>query len=47
VRFYWPQNEAKVVEQEVTSKLEAAFAQGRGIKRMNSLSDNGQAGGAY
>jgi multidrug efflux pump subunit AcrB len=41
IGFNWPGNEAKVVEQEVTSKLEAAFAQIRGVKDINSKSDNG------
>ena len=41
VSFSWPENEARVVEQEVTSKLEAAFARIAGIKDISSTSKFG------
>lgn len=41
VRYSWPGNEAKVVEQEVTSKLESTFARILGVKYINSGSYNG------
>jgi hypothetical protein len=41
VSFSWPGNEARVVEQEITSRLEAAFARVYGIKDINSTSRNG------
>jgi multidrug efflux pump subunit AcrB len=35
VRFSWPDAEPKVIEQEVTSKLEALFAGVNGIRDIN------------
>jgi multidrug efflux pump subunit AcrB len=41
VGFSWYGAEPRVIEQEVTSKLEAAFARVQGIKDINSTSGNG------
>jgi multidrug efflux pump subunit AcrB len=40
VNFNWPGTEPRVIEQEVTSKLEALFAQVKGIKGISSTSGN-------
>jgi len=41
VRFSWYNASAKVVEQEVTSKLESVFSQMKGVKRISSVSEQG------
>lgn len=41
VRFGWYGAEPRVIEQEVTSKLEAAFTRVQGVKDINSSSGNG------
>lgn len=40
VNFNWPGTEPRVIEQEVTSKLEALFAQVKGIREISSTSGN-------
>ena len=41
VSVYWYNASAKVVEQEVTSKLEGVFSQVKGVKRIISVSEQG------
>ena len=41
VSFSMPGNSSRVIEAEVTSKLEAMMARVKGIKKVNSTSDNG------
>ena len=41
INFSWPNASAKVVEQEVTSKIEGLVAGIRGIERLNSVSRRG------
>jgi len=41
IRFSWYGAEPRVIEQEVTSKLEALFAQVQGVKDINSTSGDG------
>jgi multidrug efflux pump subunit AcrB len=41
VNFSWFGTEPRVIEQEATSRLEALFAQVRGIKEISSVSGNG------
>lgn len=41
VSFYWPNASARIVEQEVTSKLEGAINQISGIKKISSISKKG------
>jgi len=36
LNFNWPGTEPRVIEQEVTSKLEALFAQVKGIREISS-----------
>ena len=40
INFNWPGTEPRVIEQEVTSKLEALFAQVKGIREISSTSGN-------
>ena len=42
VSFRMPNYSARVIEKEVTSKLEAMFARIKGVKDITSLSDNGK-----
>ena len=42
VSFAMPNSSARVVEMEVTAKLEAMLARIRGVKNISSLSDNGR-----
>lgn len=41
VWFGWYNASAKVIEQEVTSKLESVFSQMKGVKRISSVSEQG------
>ena len=41
VSFSMPGNSSRVIEAEVTSKLEAMMARVKGIRKVNSTSDNG------
>ena len=41
ISFSMPGNSSRVIETEVTSKLESMFARVKGIKNVNSTSDNG------
>ena len=41
VWFEWYNASAKVIEQEVTSKLESVFSQMKGVKRISSVSEQG------
>jgi multidrug efflux pump subunit AcrB len=41
VNFYWPDASARVIEREVTAKLEGVFAAVRGIKSISSVSSKG------
>ncbi len=41
ISYYWPDASAKVIEQEVTSKLEGLFNSVKGIKNITSVSGKG------
>lgn len=41
VSFSMPGNSSRVIEAEVTSRLEAMLARVKGVKKVNSISDNG------
>lgn len=41
VSYYWPDASARVIEQEVTSKLEGLFSGVKGIKEVSSVSSKG------
>ncbi len=41
VSYYWPDASARVIEQEVTSKLEGLFSSVKGIKEVSSVSSRG------
>ncbi|MEN7549817.1 efflux RND transporter permease subunit [Rapidithrix thailandica] len=42
VSYTWPNASAKVIEQEVTSKLEGLFSTVKGVQNINSVSKKGQ-----
>ena len=41
VSYYWPDASARVIEQEVTSKMEGLFNSVKGIKEITSVSSKG------